>query len=81
MLVLSRIFYGMLLGLLLILVSELCLANQDDKEFSVDKLTVGLENPTLYEMTEKVSVIGAYRHYDGPEVEADRAFLGLKMKF
>jgi hypothetical protein len=30
MLVFSRIFYGMLLGLILIFISEVCLANQSD---------------------------------------------------
>lgn len=81
MLVLSRICYGMLLGILLVLVSELCLANQEDKEYSIDKLTIGLENPTLYEMNEKVSVVGAYRHYEDEQVEGDRVFVGLRAKF
>jgi hypothetical protein len=84
MLVFSRILYGMLFGVALILVSELCLANQEDneyKEYSVEKLTIGHKHATLYNVDDKFAVVGAYRHYEDPEIEADRVFLGLRAKF
>jgi hypothetical protein len=81
MLVLSRILYGMLLGIALILVSEFCLANQEDREYSVDRLTIGHEQATLYNVDDKFAVVGAYRHYEDTEVEADRVFVGLRAKF
>jgi hypothetical protein len=82
MLVLSRILYGMLLGIALILVSELCLADQEDRDFSVEKLTIGPHQPaTLYNIDERFELIGSYRHYEDAQIEADRVFMGLKAKF
>ena len=81
MLVLSRILYGMLLGVVLILISEICLANQDNKEFADDKLMIDTRLPTLYKYNDTLSLVGTYKHYDDTEVEVDRVFLGLKARF
>lgn len=81
MLVLSRIIYGMILGIALILVSELCLADGGDKEFIEDKLSIDHQVATLYKFDKRLDLVGAYRRYQDDEVEADRVFLGLKAKF
>lgn len=81
MLVLSRIFFGMILGLVLVLVSEICLADQNDKQFSIDKLTISHKNATLYKINPRVAVVGMYRHYEDTEIDADRVFVGLRAKF
>ena len=81
MLVLSRILYGMLLGVILILISEVCLADQDSKEFIDDKLMISNRLPTLYKYNETYSLVGTYKHYDDTEVEVDKVFVGLRAKF
>lgn len=81
MLVLSRILYGMLFGVVLILVSELCLANQESKEFVDDKLMIPNELPTLYKYNDKYSLVGTYKHYDEAEIETDKVFVGLRARF
>lgn len=81
MLVFSKIIYGMILGLALILVSELCLANQDNKEFIDDKLNVDNHIRTIYNFDNEISLVGAYRHYEDEFVEADRVFVGFSAKF
>jgi len=81
MLVLSRIVYGMLFGILLICISEICLADQDIKPFIDDELMITHRLIPLYKVTEAFAVVGTYRHYEDVELSADRVFLGLRQKF
>lgn len=81
MLVISRILFGMILGVVLILVSEVCLANHEDKEHIADKLTITHKVIPIYKFNDEVALVGSYRRYEDSEVEADRVFVGLKTRF
>lgn len=81
MLVLSRVFCGMLIGVLLICVSEVCLADQDVKPFMQEKLMITHRLIPLYKVTDSFAVVGSYRRYEDSELSADRVFLGLRAKF
>jgi len=81
MLVVSRILYGMIFGLALVLISEVCLADQDNTPFIEEALSVPLDTATLYKMNESLSIVGDYSHYEDPDLSADRVFVGLKTSF